>query len=163
MAAFSSLLEKSPPSFEEVDRRGVPEASTSRDGLAEDGSPAVAARRLAGNFSDDEERRGDSSRCFSAMADTAASTFCSNSSSVMVRVVRSMFSMNWIAPIYIWLEVVNTRLTLATYQGREIIPSLPSQLLLIAETENVLYIRDKVLGIRLESDVDQERHERIGR
>lgn len=36
----------------------------------------------------------------SAIADTAASTFLSNSSSLTVKLVRSSVSMNWIAPDY---------------------------------------------------------------
>lgn len=44
--------------------------------------------------------RCSSKEFLSAIAETAASTFFSNSSSVIVRLVRSRFSMNWIAPIW---------------------------------------------------------------
>lgn len=98
MAAFSSY---SPLSSLEVDWRGVYEervtASLSMDGLVDEDSPNPA--RDCGGFSAVAEVGGDSSRCFSAMAETAASTFFSNSSSEIVSVVRSMFSMNWTAPI----------------------------------------------------------------
>jgi hypothetical protein len=46
------------------------------------------------------EAAASSMRCFSAMADTAASTFFSKSSSDIVNVVRSRFSMNCTAPSY---------------------------------------------------------------
>lgn len=99
MAAFSSY---SPLSSLEVDWRGVYEerviASLSIDGLVDDDdSPKPASD--CGGFSEVAEVGGDSRRCFSAMAETAASTFFSNSSSEIVSVVRSMFSMNWTAPI----------------------------------------------------------------
>lgn len=101
MAAFSSYSPLS--SFEEVDWRGVAyegwdTASLSIDGRVDEDSPGIG--KDMGGFSEVLEVGGDSRRCFSAMAETAASTFFSNSSSDMVRVVRSMFSMNWIAPIY---------------------------------------------------------------
>lgn len=94
MAAFSSYSPLS--SLEGVDFRGAYDgwatASLSIDGLADEASPREPNE--CGDFSDVVEVGGDSSRCFSAMAETAASTFFSNSSSVMVSVVRSMFSMN---------------------------------------------------------------------
>ena len=92
MAAFSSTSGLS-FSIEDVDFRGF------------DGSPSVECRgvtsgRLRADFSDNCVGGGASSTCacFSAMAKTAASTFFSNSSSEIVNVVRSRFSMNCTAP-----------------------------------------------------------------
>lgn len=103
MAAFSSYSPLS--SFDDVERRSVYEdcetvrdmASLSMDGLVDDASPRLP--KDCGGLSVVAEVGGDSKRCFSAMADTAASTFFSNSSSDIVSVVRSMFSMNCMAPI----------------------------------------------------------------
>lgn len=70
---------------------------------------AGPASRLCVNLSVSADARGvawaldvsDSAFIFScAIADTAASTFFSNSSSLTVKLVRSRVSMNWIAPDY---------------------------------------------------------------
>lgn len=71
------------------------------DGPSEDVRRAVLGR-LGSAFSESSPRDGSScfgsasgaTSCFSAMADTAASTCFSNSSSVIVSVVRSRFSIN---------------------------------------------------------------------
>lgn len=76
------------------------------------------------------------------MAETAASTFFSNSSSVMVSVVRSIFSMNWTAPIYATDQTKYTMNQPArSYQRRQIIASFAPKLVLVAEAQDILHIR----------------------
>jgi len=99
IAAFSSL----PPSpasvsYDEVDLLGVEDSpSTDFRRFVSDGPVAG----FSGNgFVGVGEAAASSMRCFSAMADTAASTCFSKSSSDIVNVVRSRFSMNCTAPSY---------------------------------------------------------------
>lgn len=75
------------------------------------------------------------------MAETAASTFFSNSSSEMVSDERSMFSMNWIAPICQVVSAINSGGEEVAYQGGQVVSRLATELLLIAEPQNVLDIR----------------------
>jgi hypothetical protein len=96
MAAFSSSPSLLSFSFEEVDFRGV-EDSPSID------CREVTSALLGPAFSENWLDRGSSAVsawCFSAIAETARSTFRSNSSSEIVNVVRSKFSMNCTAPSF---------------------------------------------------------------
>jgi len=99
IAAFSSDPSPLSVSYDDVDFRVI-EDSPSPD------RRWVISGRLKVDFSggctgEGETGRGASAAsCFSAIAETAASTLTSNSSSEMVKVVRSKFSMNCIAPIY---------------------------------------------------------------
>lgn len=95
-AAFSSPVSLDPsfPSRDESDRRGV-DHSTSTE------FRGVTSGRLSEDFSDTCTWfgvGGVGSTCLSAIEDTAASTFFSKSSSEMLRLVRSRFSMNVTAP-----------------------------------------------------------------
>lgn len=86
------------PSLDEGERGGVDRSPPSIDGREPPASPAGG-----GTFSPNVAccvMTGDVRQCFSAMAETAASTFLSNSSSDMVSDERSMFSTNWTAPIW---------------------------------------------------------------
>lgn len=83
-------------SYEEVDLRGIEDSASIE-------CRVITSGRLGADFS--ESLTGgrewcSSAWCFSAIADTAASTLSSNSLSVMVSVVRSKFSMNCMAPDY---------------------------------------------------------------
>lgn len=49
------------------------------------------------------------------------------------------------------------------YQGREVVACFPTELVLVPESKNILHIGDKMLRICLEDDVDEQRHERVGR
>ena len=166
MAAFSSLPLYSPPlsggSFGEAGWRGLTGRSMSREGRVEEGPDPLKFGSLSFSESGGGGGGGDWERCFSAMAETAASTFCSNSSSVMVSVVRSMFSMNWMAPICGLLARVGRRWVRSTDQRRQIVPGLSAEFLLVPESQDVLDIRDEVLWIRVEHDVDEHRHKRVG-
>jgi hypothetical protein len=90
IAAFSSITSPLSSSFDAIDSRGT-EASPSIEGHG------VTSVRLIVDFSDNcvgGDPPATSTWCFSAMVDTAASTFFSNSSSEMVKLVRSRFSIN---------------------------------------------------------------------
>lgn len=97
----------------------------------------------------------DSALRFScAIAETAASTFFSNSSSLTVKLVRSSVSMNWRAPDYVCqsLTLINKKKKVAvnTHQRRKIITRFSTQLVLVAETQNVLNIGNQMLWVRLQ-------------
>lgn len=90
IAAFSSKPSPLSYSLEDVDFRGM-EDSPSIECLG------VTSGRLRDDFSEkwvDKEASAFAAWCFSAMAETAASTLCSKSSSEIVRLVRSKFSIN---------------------------------------------------------------------
>lgn len=122
---------------------------------AREGGWEVSVERLLGLRSRDSD-----SRFCSAIAETAASTFRSNSSSPTVRLVRSSPSMKEMAP-----DLIHTKSALSNIRGstwiewtdqrRQVIASLSCQLVLVAESKNVLNIRNKVLRVRLEDHIDQ--------
>jgi K+/H+ antiporter YhaU regulatory subunit KhtT len=51
---------------------------------------------------------------------------------------------------------------LESYQGREVVACLATQLVLVPEPEDVLHIGDQVLRVGLEDNVDEEGHEGVG-
>jgi hypothetical protein len=109
MAAFSSIPSPLSVSFDEVDLRGVEDSPSAE-------RRCVTSGRLNADFSDTWTRGGGEGGgaslawCFSAMADTAASTLTSNSSSEIVKEVRSKFSINCTAPIYNLISILNYEL-----------------------------------------------------
>ena len=48
------------------------------------------------------------------------------------------------------------------HQGRNVVSSLASQLVLIAEAQDVLHITDEVVGLGTENGIDEKRYECVG-
>ena len=42
-----------------------------------------------------------------------------------------------------------------TYQGRDVITGFSAKLLLITKSYDILYIRHKVIGVRLQDNIDE--------
>ena len=79
----------------------------------------------------------------------------------MVSVVRSMFSMNWMAPIWGLLARYRRWLFGYTDQRRKIVTGFSAELLLVSESQDILDIGDEVLWICVKHDVDEHRHKRV--